>query len=196
MTDDVTKLVAELRQDHHNMRLLLDLIEREATLIYDDRSPDWDLLFDIMHYMTVYPDAVHHPKEDRLYAELRAVRPDMTAGFQRISVDHREIAEAGRKIRDGVEAISAGNMVDRKEIVADTLRYVNNLRSHMQWEELDLFRRCLTMAREGHQFLTREPDPHQHDPLFGEKVAKSFENLYRQIRRSSHGAEENQAGTH
>lgn len=196
MTDDVTKLVAELRQDHHNMRLLLDLIEREATLIYDDRSPDWDLLFDIMHYMTVYPDAVHHPKEDRLYGELRAVRPDMTAGFQRISVDHRELAEASRKIRDGVEAISAGNMVDRKAIVADTLRYVNNLRSHMQWEELDLFRRCLAMAREGHQFLTNEPDPHRHDPLFGEKVAKSFENLYRQIRRSSHAAGDNHAGTH
>ena len=193
MTDDVAKLVAELRRDHHNMRLLLDLIEREATLIYDDRSPDWDLLFDIMHYMTVYPDAVHHPKEDRLYAELRTVRPDMTAGFQRISVDHREIAEAGRKIRDGIESIAAGNMVDRKAIVADTLRYVNNLRSHMQWEELDLFRRCLSMAREGHQFLTNEPDPHRHDPLFGEKVAASFEKLYQQIRRASQGAG---AGSH
>lgn len=188
MTDDVAKLVAELRKDHHNMRLLLDLIEREATLIYDDRSPDWDQLFDIMHYMTVYPDAVHHPKEDRLYAELKTVRPDLSAGFQRISIDHREIAESSRAIRDDIESIIAGNMVDRKAIVANTLRYVNNLRGHMQWEELDLFRRCLAMAREGHQFLTNEPDPMQHDPLFGDKVSASFEKLYQQIRRVSQSA--------
>ncbi len=205
MTDDVAKIVAELRQDHHNMRLLLDLIEREATLIYDGGSPDYDLLFDIMHYMTVYPDAVHHPKEDRIYSELRVVRPDLTAGFQRISMDHRDIAEAGRNIRDNIASIAAGNVIDRKAVVAETLRYVNNLRSHMQWEELDLFRRCLAMANEGHKFLTSEEAQERGDPLFGEKVAKSFDNLYRQIKRASRSpqgtaeegaADEGRSGNH
>lgn len=189
MTNDVAQLLAELQQDHHNMRLLLDLLERETALIFEGGDPDYELLFDVMHYMTVYPDAVHHPKEDRLYGEMREVRPDLTAGFQRISVDHREIAEAGRRVRDNLASIAAGNVHDRKAVVAETMRYVNNLRGHMQWEELDLFRRCRAMAREGHAFLTVQSDDGVSDPLFGDRIGKEFRNLHSRIRASAESRE-------
>ena len=67
---NAAKVLAELREDHKNMALMLNLLERESNRIYEGEEPDYELLQDIMHYMTVYPDAVHHPKEDRLYAEL------------------------------------------------------------------------------------------------------------------------------
>ena len=141
MERNAAKILAELREDHRNMALLINLLERESNRIYEGEEPDYELLEDIMHYMTVYPDAVHHPKEDRLYAELKAARPDLSTGFERITMDHRHIADLSVKLRDDIASINAGSPIRRNAVVADALRYVNTLRGHMQWEELDLFRR-------------------------------------------------------
>ncbi|MGB5247082.1 MAG: hemerythrin domain-containing protein [Woeseia sp.] len=185
MSNDVAEIVKELRQDHNNMRLLLDLLEREASTLFEGNEPDYEMLHDILQYMTTYPDAVHHPKEDLLYEEIRRVRPDLSQGFQRISMDHRHLADAGRAVRDKLAAISAGVVIERKNVVSDALRYVHTLRGHMQWEELDLFRRCLKMAREGHQFLTVDEFDEVEDPLFGSTVVANFESLYEHIRHAA-----------
>ena len=184
MDNDIANVLAELRQDHKNMGLMLTLLERESNRMYDRDDPDFDLLHDIMHYMTVYPDAVHHPKEDRIYAELKAIRPDLTAGFKRITVDHRYIAELSITLRDDFASIIAGQFVPRKTVVADALRYVHMLRGHMQWEELDLFRRVEKMIAEGHHLIEPATYLQSCDPVFGPKIEPDFEKLIKRIRES------------
>ncbi len=177
MEQNAATVLAELREDHRNMTLMLNLLERESNLIYADGDPDFELLADVMHYMTVYPDAVHHPKEDRLYAELKVVRPDLSAGFERISVDHRHIAELSVSLRDEILSINSGMFVRRNTVVANALRYVNTLRGHMQWEELDLFRRVEEMIREGHKLIDAANFSQDLDPVFGPEVKQNFERL-------------------
>lgn len=184
MENNVAEVLSQLREDHKNMSLMLNLIERESNRLYDGEEPDYELLHDVMHYMTVYPDAVHHPKEDRIYAELKTVRPDLSTGFARITVDHRSIAEQGTLLRDRMAAISSGSMVNRKTVVADALRYVNTLRSHMQWEELDLFRRVEEMIAEGHNVIDAAVFPQTDDPVFGDEVEKKFKRLFTNIENS------------
>jgi hemerythrin-like domain-containing protein len=153
------------------------LLEQQSNRIYEGEEPDFELIHDVMQYMTIYPDAVHHPKEDRLYAELKTVRPDLSAGFDRITVDHRTIAEEGMRLRDDIASIDSGSFIRRKKVVADALRYVNDLRSHMQWEELDLFRRCEEMAREGHEIVVDTGFVDKADPLFGDEAEGRFRHL-------------------
>ncbi len=182
MDKNASAIIAELRDDHKNMALMLDLLERESNKIYDGDEPDYELLHDIMHYMTVYPDAVHHPKEDRLYAELKAFRQDLSTGFERITMDHRHIAELSVKLRNDIESINSGNPVLRKAVVADALRYVNTLRGHMQWEELDLFRRVDEMIRSGHDQLDTTEFTHRPDPVFGPDAEAQFGRLVKSVR--------------
>ena len=118
MANDVARILGELRRDHKNMARLLNLLEREANRMYEGDNPDFELMHDVMHYMTIYPDAVHHPKEDRIYAELKTFRPDLSAGFARISLDHRQIAEQGMKLRDEIASIDAGVAMKRNAVVA------------------------------------------------------------------------------
>jgi len=184
MDNNIANVLAELRQDHKNMGLLLTLLERESDRMYDCEDTDFDLLHDIMHYMTVYPDAVHHPKEDRIYAELKAIRPDLTAGFKRITVDHRYIAELSITLRDDFASIIADQIVPRKTVVADALRYVHMLRGHMQWEELDLFRRVERMIADGHHLIEAATYLQSCDPVFGAKIEPDFEKLIKRIRES------------
>jgi len=184
MSDDVLTILGELRQDHKNMALLLSLLERESNRIFEGEEPEYELVHDVMHYMTIYPDAVHHPKEDRLYAEIKAVRPDLATGFDRITMDHRGIAEKGLHLRDEIASIGSGSFVRRKTVVSDTLVYVNTLRSHMQWEELDLFRRCEEMASDGHTVVPASGFVDSADPVFGQRVEDRFARLLENIRSS------------
>jgi len=160
------------------MSLMLNLLEQESNRLFDGDDTDFELLHDVMHYMTVYPDAVHHPKEDRIYAELKAVRPDLSIGFDRITVDHRNIAELSIRLRNDVASVNSGGVVRRKSVVADTLRYVNTLRGHMQWEELDLFRRVEEMIAEGHKLIEAATFLQASDPVFGPEVETNFSRLF------------------
>jgi hemerythrin-like domain-containing protein len=135
--------------------------------------------------MTVYPDVVHHPKEDRIYAEVKAVRPDLSIGFDRITVDHRHIAELGFKLRNDIESVTSGGVIRKKAVVADTLRYVNTLRGHMQWEELDLFRRIEEMVAEGHELIESSTFLQTTDPVFGPEVEEKFARLFESVQKAN-----------
>lgn len=182
MDKNVARVLGELRQDHRNMSLMLDLLEQESNRLFDGEDTDFELLHDIMLYMTVYPDAVHHPKEDRVYAELKAVRPDLSIGFDRITVDHRNIEELGLKLRNDIASVISGSMVPKNSVVADSLRYVNTLRGHMQWEELDLFRRVEEMVAEGHELIEASTYLQASDPVFGPEVEEKFQRIFESVK--------------
>ena len=97
-------------------------------------------------------------------------------------MDHRHIAELSVKLRHDIESINSGNPVLRKSVVADALRYVNTLRGHMQWEELDLFRRVDEMIRTGHDELDTAEFTHRPDPVFGPETEAQFGRLVRSVR--------------
>lgn len=178
MSTKISPILEELRQDHRNMARLLNLVEQQSQAIFDGAHIELDLLVDVMRYMTGYPDAVHHPKEDKLYAELRAARPDLAKGLSRVSDEHRVIGDQGVLLRDRLEEAVAGNMVRRKDLVADALRYVGTLRAHMRWEESDLFRRLDRMVKDGHDVIRISTILDYRDPLFGAALEARFRTLY------------------
>lgn len=178
MSIPIAPILAELREDHRNIAKLLGLLDQLSEAIFDEDESGLELMADIMCYMTVYPDAVHHPKEDRLYAELRAARPDLSQGMGRVSDEHHAIGSQGKRLRDKLEMAASGNMVRRKEIVAETLRYTEALRAHMRWEESDLFRRLDRMVADGHDIVSMSKFVEQRDPVFGQKVEARFKTLF------------------
>ncbi len=137
-----------------------------------------------MRYMTVYPDAIHHPKEDRVYAELRAVRPDLSKGFDRITVDHRDLAQLGMKLRNDVQSTMSGTALRRKVVIADALRYIQRLREHMRWEECDLFIRVEEMVNDGHSLIVESEIHAKSDPVFDPGVEKRFGRLFDSIQQT------------
>ena len=108
MSSETRHLMDELREDHRNMAIVLDVLESTADSAAEEYYPDFELIDEIMRYMTVYSDAVHHPKEDLLYAEMSAERPEMAKGLERVEPEHDEIARLGEALRNDVEAVASG----------------------------------------------------------------------------------------
>ncbi len=181
MPGPITQLLSELRTDHRNMARLLKLLEGEGDRIYAGGDPDLRLMGDIMRYMSTYSDAVHHPKEDRLYAELRAVRPDRAGGMGRVSEEHRVLEQQGTSLLHRLEDSRSKDADSLRSLVTDALRYADLLRKHMRWEEADLFRRLDKLVAEGHDATSKAVVIDRRDPLFGGEVEKRFEDLYQRI---------------
>ena len=177
MTVELSQVVEELREDHSNLRLLLDLLESESDTVTVDDEPDFELLHDIMQYMTVYSDAVHHPKEDLVYGLIREYDAKSAKKLEKIGPDHREITELGAALRTDIDAVISGTAVTRQKLHSDLRDYVTKLRRHMVWEEDDLFPKAEELAASNDKAgidVGLFPD---EDPLFGATTAASFLNL-------------------
>jgi len=182
MESESRALMKELRDDHRNMAAVLDILESAVKKTSEGKDPDFELFSEIMRYMTVYPDAVHHPKEDVVYERLRSERPDLADGMEDVADDHRAIAELGSRLRDDVEAIIAGAAVRREKLIDDTSEYVQRLRTHMAWEEDDLFERVDEMLdTEPLEFDVTEYE-HIKDPVFELEIESGFRRLLASLR--------------
>lgn len=182
MTILLADLVNDLREDHRNMSIMLDLLGRQVERIRDGERPDYELIHDIMRYMTTYSDAVHHPKEDVLYASMRAERPECAKGLERVGPEHREIAELGEALRNDVEAVASGAPVTRERLIEDANDYLRTLRRHMAWEEEDLFRRARELAKDETEMFVDISNFDTLDPVFGPERQHSYENLLQNIK--------------
>lgn len=179
MTINAAQLLSELRNDHRNMAKLLDLLQREIDRIgHLDDSADVQLICDIMRYMTEYSDGTHHPREDIIYAGMRARQPERMQGLEAVEVDHKDIAAFSLRLLNDAEAIIAGNAVARQRVIEDSRQYVDRLRKHMQWEEKELFPCADTMADDLNIDVSHLDAT---DPLFGAEPDPSFAYLSRII---------------
>jgi hemerythrin-like domain-containing protein len=159
MKSDAAILLTELRQDHRNMAVLLNLLQEEALRLEQHDRPDYE-------------------KEDLVYAGLRADQPNLADGLERVEDDHQELAELGSRLRADIESIIAGTAITRDRVLDDTKSYVHKLRQHMAWEEEDLFRRADARLDSldidaSHLVAT--------DPVFGAHREASFANLLHAI---------------
>ena len=182
METNAQDIMTELREDHRNMAVVLSLLDDIVEQMEAGKDPDFELFDEIMRYMTVYPDAVHHPKEDVVYAELRARRPDLTDELNHVPDEHAEIARLGTLLRDEVEAINAGAAVRRETMIEDTAAYVKCLRDHMIWEEEDLFSRIdLMLNAEPYKVDVSEYE-NIKDPVFELEIEAGFRRLLDSLR--------------
>ena len=177
-----TDLLSELRLDHRNMAILLNMLQDEADRIEHDEDIDFELAHDIMRYMTVYSDAIHHPREDLIYAGLLALEPKLAEGLERVEEQHQQLAELGSQLRSDIEAILSGTAVTRERIVTDARDYLHKLRQHMAWEEEDLFRRA---DAKGDALEIDDTHLKKDDPVFGEQREAGFTGLFEAIKREA-----------
>jgi hemerythrin-like domain-containing protein len=61
-------VIQHLRDDHASMITLLDILARELDNTERAEIADFEIMCDVMCYLTRYTDAVHHPMEDLVYA--------------------------------------------------------------------------------------------------------------------------------
>ncbi len=175
--------VGELRADHRNMVLLLDLLDSETQRMAELSDADYELVREILSYMMEYSDVVHHPKEDLLYGYLKTRYADIDDSLEKIEADHAALAATTSKICGAIPAQPARSTAELQSLTSAMVAYSRELRNHMFWEEKTLFSLADETADDGGWATMLGGHDLPDDPLFGRKVRKRFRKLFNHIQR-------------
>lgn len=177
MSAHITKWKAE----HANYCKLLDLLETHTELFARGEQPDYELMADVVYYLTQYPDRFHHPREDVAFGMLLAYDPSAQGVVDELASQHRQIETSGATLAADLAAAAGGAMMSRATIVEDVCRYVAFLVRHMDEEEREIFPRLAASLQKKDWFLVDSAIHFTADPLFGEDVQARFSTIHRQI---------------
>lgn len=175
--------------DHKNFSHLLDLLEGEIGHFLDDQTPNYDLMLDILYYMTHYPDVFHHPKEDLAAVRVKELDAGAAAVLDELTRQHVVLRESGVKLLELLEVIVDGAMLKRETVDEQARTYIAYFRSHMKKEESDIVPVMRALLSKDDWAAIEKAAPFEEDPLFGNgMLEKRYETLHRQIMRDAEDA--------
>lgn len=183
----VIDILQDLRQDHINVGRVLTIAEQAIDAIAAGNSTDYDLLEDVMRYVTGYSDVHHHPTEDVVYEQLKRCSPDAASKVDAITAEHDVLIQKGRAFLELVEAVEGEAMVRRDQFVRVGREYLSALGRHMGVEERELFPLAAAALSPAAWVEVGALVGAQPDPLFGPSIDEEYRRIWERIQ--AHTAE-------
>lgn len=139
----------KLCDDHKHMQNLLDVFELLLDeLGQQERDPaTLGMILDALDYFSVYPDQWHHPVEDLVFERLLGKPVDIRDVVEKVTAEHKAIAEATRNMNRLFYAVANDAAVERQQLFSTAREYISLQRAHMKKENeilLPLVDRYLT----------------------------------------------------
>jgi hemerythrin-like domain-containing protein len=178
-------IMEQLKTDHSNISRLLGTLEKQMNIVHDEENADFDLMHDIMVYMTHYPDHTHHPMEDLVFQKLVAHDSDAGDIVARLEREHVGLAEKGQRFLEMLRHVVDGALVERVVLEGAGRDYIAFLRSHMEIEDSEAFPRAERALSSKDWKDVASGMEARADPVFGPVIADEFRSLYDYIQRES-----------
>jgi hemerythrin-like domain-containing protein len=119
-------IIDVLRHEHHNIEMLLLVLEQELNVFDRGERPDYEVIWAVIAYFQVYPAAFHHPQEDLVFQKLKARDPAEAAKIGDLAAEHRRGAEHLRRVALAVENVLMDQEIPRHVvdgIIRDFIMY-------------------------------------------------------------------------
>ena len=175
--------IARWHAEHADFNRLLELLEAQLSALQaEDLSPDYDLMRDIVSYLSSYADLAHHPREDVAFGRLVERDPDLALPINRLLQEHRVIGAAGKELMERLDQVAADLMVPRESIESAAATYLVYYRHHIAREERDVLPRAKDLLTRADWAAVAAVSA-APDPLFGENPQARFRELRKQIAR-------------
>ena len=131
-----------LGQDHRNIELVMRMIEAEVEKFeLDDVEVNLSAIADALTYIAAYPDAVHHPVEERLFNRLESFASTQEMeNIETLRAQHKELCESTRQLQQDVDNILNDIVVPITKLQRHLKQYLNLQRQHMELENESVFK--------------------------------------------------------
>jgi hemerythrin-like domain-containing protein len=171
--------------EHLNFVTLLDLFEGELDRFSRGKAPDYELMLDIMFYMTHYPDVLHHPKEDLAFARIAARSPAVRPLVEALHREHALLKREGDALVIALDDIVNGAITSRHHVEAPARAYIATFRRHMDAEEANILPVAAGLLDRDDWAAIDGALQKLDDPLFGKPRDERYAALRRRIARDS-----------
>ncbi|HEY2816221.1 MAG TPA: hemerythrin domain-containing protein [Casimicrobiaceae bacterium] len=177
----MSNMIAAWHADHANFANLLALLETQLEVLGEGESPDYELMLDIMYYMTHYPDRMHHPFEDCVFRTMKERAIGTREMFDALIDQHTKLRESGNALFHELDDVVSGSIASREDIATSARRYVAQFRQHMEAEESEIIPLAAQSLRPEDWATFRDAVAHVDDPLFGKMQLRRYTALRQHI---------------
>ena len=175
----VPRVVQRLFAEHRYLGALVQVLTTKSSTHHRARVGDLYLLRDVVAYLQDYPDHVHHPTEELLFARVLLHKPALQGLVARLRRDHDELAQENRRVLALLdEALDRPREARARAALDGCHALARRQREHMQVENTEAFPAALaTLSRaDWHRIEARFRAA--DDPLFGQVVSSRHRRLY------------------
>ena len=172
--------------EHVNFARLLNLLDNQLYLFHGGKTPDYEMMLNIMFYMTHYSDVLHHPKEDLIFAKIKEREQGVAGTVAELATQHARLHQSGQELVRQLDDIVNGTISSRESVETIARDYVGTLRAHMQIEEAEILPLAGRLLTTGDWSVIHAAIDHIEDPLFGKHPEGRYTALHQQIAREAH----------
>jgi hemerythrin-like domain-containing protein len=175
--------IALWRTEHINFATLLDLLEVQLDRFHRGEAPDYELMLDIMFYMTHYPDVLHHPKEDLAFARIAEREAGVRPIVDGLAEQHARLKRDGNVLVVALDDIVNGSITAREHVEAPGRAYIAAFRAHMDREDTEILPWAAKLLNREDWAAIDAAILRLEDPVFGKTLDQRYAALRRQIAR-------------
>lgn len=150
-------------------------------LLEDCERSELDLVLDAIKYMKEYPDYIHHPLENVVFKYYLDNYEGTHEKITELLHEHEEMPLLTNKLIDMLEGTLADMPQSREELCSYLDKYISIQKEHMNEEEAHVYPILISKLDENDWEKIEIELAHVEDPLFGEKVEKSYQELFQQV---------------
>jgi len=177
----MSSIFDQLRAEHANIAGVLKVLAQQIKLFDQGKHPDFQLMQDIVTYMSEYCDQVHHPKEDVVFDRLSQKDPQSRVVVNRLQSDHKKITSLTKSFADTLEEIVLESVMSREQVSNQAHDFLDTNANHMALEEAEIFPGLLHCFTQDDWQSVSSNITSQIDPLFGDNVEGKYKLLHAAI---------------
>lgn len=177
----MSEILAQLYTDHLRISRLLNLLELETDKMEREESANYRLMALIMDYIYHYPDLIHHPREDQIFAKLAEKDSQYAALVEQLREEHQEMPVISKRIADLLASIAGEAMTPRNLVIEECRHYTRLSRAHMRKEEAEVLPLAQRLLNDADWAAIEGVATIADDPLFGRIVMENYRALYEAI---------------
>lgn len=177
-------ILAELHQEHVNMKRLLELLGRTVQKLHEGESdrPNFQLMSDVVNYVGNYADTHHHPREDRMFAYFKGRDAELDSAISRCEGEHHELKQLSTSLHDALDGVlNDAAVIPIDQLIDQLEQFVSRESQHLNLEEGDVFPKIEKVASSDDMAELDAQIPSPNDPLFGLKQADEYRDLYQAL---------------
>ena len=171
-------LMNELHQDHQHIATLLTILKNKLTTLRTGARPNFNLMAEVVDYLTDYADDYHHGKENLIYYYMQEHYPKKSHLIEQQMHEHEELRKITQRLRADVDQALMDMPLSLEEFSRQLESFIDRQGQHLSVEETKVFpvvEQCFSI--DDWEKLG-ESLPNREDPLFGEARELRFKNLY------------------
>lgn len=180
----MVKVIDALRAEHVSIANVLGVLEREVAGFarLNDADPvDFALMTAALDYFGDFPDKLHHPKEDMVFAQLRQAAPDVARDLGDLIETHADLAKRLRAFNEALRSVMYEAIYPRAEFVRQARAFIEHQRLHLRMEEAHFFPAAERVLKHTDWVELEYRMETRLDPLMGGESSTRFEALKRNI---------------